>query len=285
MKFSIIGDLHGSSVYLRYIRRKIKKTDALFITGDIAGTLSYRLILKSIVKNRKISREKYAELVYGKYLSEFVKFQKRTASRIFKILSKAKIPIFFTHGNSDSEEVLEFFKKYTERNNLFHYMGNSVEKNNNLIVAGYGYCSPAEYRTPFQTPGEKNNEEIIEDLTLLENQIQKYKKNNHSLIIGLFHEPPKNTKLDFIDWKSTHSGSDLILNHLLNVPYDIIFAGHIHESQNYEIKDNKILVNPGSIINRKWAIVDSDSKTVSLKKIPFILSVKGFIYRTRETFK
>ncbi|OLS32053.1 MAG: 3',5'-cyclic adenosine monophosphate phosphodiesterase CpdA [Candidatus Heimdallarchaeota archaeon AB_125] len=285
MKFSIIGDLHGSLVYLRCIKRKIRKTDALFITGDIAGTLSYRLILKSILKNKKISRENYAELVYGKYLTQFVNFQRKTAKRIFKILSKTKIPVFFTHGNSDSEAMIEFFKKYSEKNTLFHYLGKSTIKHNNLIVAGYGYCSPAEYRTPFQTPGEKSKSEIVEDLSLLENHISKHKKNKNDLIIGLFHEPPKNTKLDFIEWKSTHSGSELIHAHTQDVPYDLILAGHIHESQNYEIQENEILVNPGPLVNRKWAIVDIKNKTVSLKKIPIILSAKGFIYRTRETFK
>ena len=259
--------------------------DALFVTGDIAGTLSYRLILKSIITSRKISREKYAELVYGKYLAKFDGFQKRTAKRIFKILSKTRIPVFFTHGNSDSEAVLEFFKEYAENETLFFYLGNSSVEYKNMLVVGYGYCSPAEYRTPFQTPGEKNKNEIIEDLLLLEKQILESNSNSDNLIIGLFHEPPKNTKLDFIKWKSTHSGSELIQSHIGKVPYDLVFTGHIHESQNYEVNAEQILLNPGSLVNRNWATVDSAERTVTLKKVPLILSIKGSIYRTRETFK
>jgi Icc-related predicted phosphoesterase len=285
VKFSVIGDLHGCAIYLRYLRKKISKTDALFITGDIAGTLSYRLILKSILLNRKISRGKYAELVYGKYLEKFVKFQKKTTKRILRILSKTNTQVFFTHGNSDSDEILEFFKEYSENNTTFHYLGNSTIKHNNLIIAGYGYCSPAEFRTPFQTPGEKSKKEISDDLSLLEKQLLENKKEDKDYIIGLFHEPPKNTQLDFIDWKSSHSGSDLILNHIQKVPYDLILAGHIHESQNYEKQNSRILLNPGPLVDRKWAVVDLSNQTVSLRKIPFILSIKGFIYRTRETFK
>ncbi len=284
MKFSVIGDLHGSIANLRYIKRKIRKTDALFITGDIAGTLSYRLILKSILKSKKISREKYAELVYDKYLVEFTEFQKKSVRRIFKILSKINIPIFYTHGNSDAEEVIVLFKSYSETNPLFYYLGNSICKHKKLIVVGYGFCSPAEYRTPFQTPGEKEKDEISEDLLILETKILKYEKNKDDLLIGLFHEPPKGTKLDYITQKSTHSGSELIEKHIHSIQYDYFFAGHIHESQDYDFRKSVVLVNPGPLVNRKWAIVDIDKKSVSLKKIPILLSMRDFIYRSRETF-
>ncbi len=285
MKISVIGDCHGSNANLHRILRKIRKTDALFITGDIAGTISYRLVLKSILKSKKISREKYTELVYDKYLPQFIEFQRKSTRKIFKILSKASIPVFYTHGNSDSEEVIEIFKEYSESIPQFYYLGDSTVKHENLLVVGYGFCSPAEYRTPFQTPGEKDKEEISKDLSKLENKILKYEKNKTDLLIGLFHEPPKDTKLDYIGWCSIHSGSELIQNHTLKIPYDLIFAGHIHESQNYDIQGETILVNPGPLVNGKWAIVDTDKRTVSLRKIPIVLSIKSLIYRSRETFK
>ncbi|TET80573.1 MAG: hypothetical protein E3J43_02000 [Candidatus Heimdallarchaeota archaeon] len=285
MKISVIGDLHGSNVYLRYILRKIRKTDALFIAGDIAGTISYCLILKSIFKSKKISREKYTELVYDKYLPQFIEFQKKSTRKMFKILSKASIPVFYTHGNSDSEQVIEVFKEYSENSPQFYYLGDSTVKHENLIVVGYGFCSPAEYRTPFQTPGEKDKDEISKDLIKLENKILEYEKNKTDLLIGLFHEPPKDTKLDYIGWSSTHSGSELIQNHTLKIPYDLVFAGHIHESQNCDIQKETILVNPGPLVNGKWAIVDTKKRTVSLRKIPIMLSIRSLIYRSRETFK
>lgn len=285
MKISVIGDLHGSNAYLRHILRKIRKTDALFITGDIAGTISYRLILKSILKSKKISREKYTELVYDKYLPQFIEFQKKSTRRMFKILSKASIPVFYTHGNSDSEEVIEVFKEYSESIPQFYYLGDTTVKHENLLVVGYGFCSPAEYRTPLQTPGEKDKEEISKDLIKLENKIPEYERNKTDLLIGLFHEPPKDTKLDYIARSSIHSGSELIQNHILKIPYDLVFAGHIHESQNYDIQKETILVNPGPLINGKWAIVDTDKRNVSLRTIPIMLSIKSLIYRSRETFK
>ena len=281
MKFSIIGDLHGSTIYLRYLKRKLSKTDAIFITGDIAGTLSYRLILKSIIQSRKISREKYAELVYGKYLTKFAKFQKKTANKILKILSKTKIPIYFTHGNSDSEAVLEFFREYSENSNMFHYLGNSTVKHSNLIIAGYGYCSPAEYRTPFQTPGEKDTEEIIQDLSNIEEEIKKYSRDDDFIKVGLFHEPPFNTNLDYISYKSSHGGSKEISNHIRNSNYQYVISGHIHESPSYMISKESIMINPGSLVNRRWAELKHLERSVKLKRLKIPSSVKGFIYNSR----
>ena len=285
MRFSIIGDLHGSISNLRQIIRKIKKTDALFITGDITGTISYPLILKSILKSKKISREKYTELVYNQYLPQFIKFQIKSAKKIFNLLSRTDIPVFFTHGNSDAKEVRKIFEEYSENNPNFFYLGNSVVSYNNWIVAGYGFCSPAKYRIPFQTPGEKKKTEIIEDLQKIENKIQELIKNKESLLFGIFHEPPKDSKLDYVARKSKHVGSSLTKSHISKIPYNFIFSGHIHESQNYEVHKNTILVNPGSLINRKWAIVYPDKMSVSLKKICIPLSIKGLIYRSREIFK
>lgn len=285
MRFSVIGDLHGSISNLRQIIRKIRKTDALFITGDITGTISYSLVLKSILRSKKISREKYTELVYNQYLPQFIKFQIKSAKKIFNLLSKANIPVFFTHGNSDAREVREIFERYSEDNPLFFYLGNSIIKFKDWIVVGYGYCSPAEYRTPFQTPGEKKKDEIIEDLRQIETKIQELLKYKKNLLFGIFHEPPKDSKLDFVTRKSEHVGSELIRNHISKNPYNFVFSGHIHESQDFEIQKNAIFVNPGPLVNREWAIVYPDRMSVSLKKIRIPLSIKGLIYRSREIFK
>ncbi|MFW9851398.1 MAG: metallophosphoesterase [Candidatus Thorarchaeota archaeon] len=285
MRFSIIGDLHGSISNLRQIIRKIQKTDALFITGDITGTISYYLVLKSILKSKKISRERYTELVYNQYLPQFIKFQVKSAKKIFNLLSKARIPVFFTHGNSDAKEVREAFEEYSENNSNFFYLGNSIIRYKDWIIVGYGFCSPAEYRTPFQTPGEKKKKEIEEDLKKLEIKIQEMLNDGEKFLFGIFHEPPKDSKLDYVARKLNHVGSELIKNHVSRIPYNFIFSGHVHESQNYEIQENTIFVNPGSLVNREWAIVYPDETSVSLKKILIPLSIKGLIYRSRDIFK
>ncbi|MCE7741489.1 MAG: hypothetical protein GOP50_03435 [Candidatus Heimdallarchaeota archaeon] len=285
MKYAILGDLHGCINNLKRIRKKLKQCEAIFITGDITGTISYPLVFKSVLKSGKVSRERYTELVYSDYLDSFATFQIRNAKKILKILEKLDKPVFFTHGNSETGRVREYFEKIAEeRSNLF-YLGNSIETYKNLIVIGYGFCSPADYRTPLQTPGEKEIEEIEVDLTSLEKQFNALQHKEEDSIIGIFHEPPHNTKLDYIPNKSTHGGSNTIKDHISRIPYDFVFTGHIHESQNFEKLNSTLAINPGALVNRNYAIVNLEDSKVSFKKIHFPLSIKGLIYHTRTVFE
>ncbi len=284
MNIAVIGDIHGSIANLKRIIQQSKKAQIIFITGDITGTISYPLVVKSILKSKRISREKYAELVYNDYLPEFIKYQLKSAEKIIKILLKIDKPIFFTHGNSDVIEARDFFTQISKEHENLHYIGNSVQIYEKWLVSGYGYCSPAKYRTPFETPGEKEEKEIIKDLAGLEKEILNYSESNDYTLVGLFHEPPLNSKLDFISNKS-HVGSELILNHISKIPYDYVFSGHIHESQNYEKTKNRILINPGPLVNGEWASLDIDKKKVQLNQLKLNFTLKGFAYKTRDIFK
>ena len=253
----------------------------IFIAGDIIDTLSYPLILKSIIKNKKVSRELYANEVYGKYHKEFAKFQKSSAKRFFKIISGIKNPIFFTHGNSEVAEVRELYSKESEKYSNIFYIGNSIKVYNKWVISGYGFCSPVSYRTSFQTPGERSSKEIINDLSGLEEEIKKYPREEGYTSVGLFHEPPFNTTLDYIPHKSSHGGSKEVRDHIRKVNYNYVFSGHIHESSGFEYSEESIMINPGSLVNRRWALLEHPEGRVSLKRIKIPLSVKGFIYNSR----
>ena len=285
MKYAIFGDLHGSIINLKRIRRKLKQCQAIFITGDITGTISYPLVIRSILISKKISRERYTELVYTKYLEKFTRFQIRTAKRIFRILEKLEKPVFFTHGNSDTEDVRGFFEEIAKKKANLFYIGNQITIFGKLRVIGYGFCSPAEYRTPLQTPGEKEENIIISDLKLLEQQALSNPITEDQFTIGLFHESPKNTKLDYIPRKSSHGGSVPIKTHISNVPYDFVFTGHIHESQNQDVINDAVVINPGALVDRRYVILNLKDNKVLFKRLIIPLSLKEFIYRTRSVFK
>ena len=285
MRYAILGDLHGCIINLKRIRRELKKCNLIFITGDITGTISYPLIIKSILRSKIISRERYTQLVYSKYLEKFTKFQIRTAKKIFRILERLDRPVFFTHGNSDTEETRKFFEIITKDNPKLIYVGNKIQSFENLRVVGYGFCSPAEYRTPLQTPGEKEESVIISDLELLEQQFVNNPTTTNQIIIGLFHEPPKDTKLDYISRKSSHGGSSLIKNHISKIPYNLVFTGHIHESQNQDKINNTLVINPGALVDRRYAILSFETKKVSFRRLSIPLSAKEYIYRTRSVFE
>ena len=285
MRFAILGDLHGCVSDLKRIKSKIMKCQALFITGDIAGTISYRLILKSIIKSGRISREKYIELVYGQYLHQFTEFQIKTADKIFEILLEVNIPVFLTHGNSDTKGVREHLKLLADENPSIFYIGNSVVEYANWVVVGYGFCSPANYRMPFQTPGEKKMDDIREDLSKLEIIIKDFETKDNHILLGLFHEPPKDSNLDYIPNQSAHGGSELISEHISKIHYNYVFAGHVHESQNYEYTNNQFLLNPGALVEGKWAIIDIKTSEVELCKSLRRLSFGNLIYKIRHIFK
>jgi Icc-related predicted phosphoesterase len=170
---AVIGDIHGASNYLSRLVPKIKQSKALFVTGDITGTVSFSLIIKSMLETKTISREKYTDLVYGKYREKFVKFQKKSAAKFLKLVLKLDYPVFFTHGNSETEDVREFFTSQSRDNDNLYYLGNSVVKYDEWLITGYGYCSPAVYRKALQTPGEKEDTEIIKELHTLEAKLLK----------------------------------------------------------------------------------------------------------------
>ena len=173
----------------------------------------------------------------------------------------------------------------SEKSDNIFYLGNSICIYDKWVVSGYGFCSPASYRTSFQTPGEKDKDEIIQDLSGLEEKIKKYPKEDGYIRMGLFHEPPLNTSLDYIPHNSSHGGSREISTHILKSSYDYIIAGHIHESPSYEISKDSIMINPGSLVNRRWASLEHPERKVKLNQIKIPLSLKGLIYNSRPYYE
>lgn len=285
MTITVIGDIHGSLNNLSRLIPKIKQAKALFVTGDITGTVSYSLIIKSIFETKTISREKYTDLVYGKYREKFVKFQIKSAAKFIKLVQKLDYPVFFTHGNSETEEVREFFTTQSKDNDNLYYLDNTVVKHDEWIITGYGYCSPAVYRKALQTPGEKEDTEIIKELHTLEAKLLNINSDNNFTKFAIFHEPPFNTKADYLPFLKIHGGSKNILSHIDRAKYDYVFAGHIHESQGYGIREGSLIMNPGALVNAQWATLKLKEKTVQCNKLVSLFNLKSFIYNTRNHFQ
>lgn len=282
VRFGLIGDIHGNLKHLQQTIKKLEKhkIDALFVTGDIAGTVHYPLIINSILKYKTISREKYVDLVYGEAYHRFTEFQQSTVESALSMLSRKAFKVFFTHGNSETKEARELMNTLASENDNLFYLGNDVVELENIQVVGYGYCMPAEYRQSFKTPGEKKIEEIEKDLQQLESRIS----HNDKLLIGLFHEPPNNVKVDYIPQKKVYGGNPIINKHIAKVKYRYFFSGHIHESQGYAKVGDTIVVNPGALVESEWAVVDETSQKIHFFKKKFNPSVLNFIYKTRKLF-
>ncbi len=285
MKFAVLGDIHGNLKNLKKIRDELKLVDAIFVTGDIAGTISLKHIIKSIIHSKKISRNAYAELVYTKYREEFTNYQLKTTKKTLDFFIDIQKPVFVTHGNVELPEVREMLKNYSVDHPLFYYLGNKIIEYNGLIIVGYGYCTPATYREPLQTPGEKTITEIKADLITLSEEIRKTRKGGEKRLIGLFHEPPKGTNLDYIEKEDLHGGSQIHLEHISQIKYDYVFVGHIHESPGLIKKNSAVWLNPGPMVSGNWAKIELNSNTIEFFEIKRLISIKKWIYTLREIFK
>ena len=279
MKIAIIGDIHGSHRSLKRIIKDLKAVDMIFITGDIGGTVSVKLLLKSIVKTKKISREAYAKLVFSDFLSDFTKYQLKTAKKIVRHLLTLGVPIFITHGNADVIGIHDYLAQMDKEYDLVSYVGNSTTIYNNIAVVGYGYCMPSAFYSFAEFPGIKERKDIEQDLAKLSESLGPAK-----IVFGLFHEPPLDTQLDFIPNKNIHVGSDLLRDHILELSYSYVFCGHIHESQGTQFLNDSLLLNPGPLVNGKWAILNTENNQVELKHNQAFFSIKNLIYMIRRFF-
>ncbi|MHA1304893.1 MAG: metallophosphoesterase family protein [Candidatus Heimdallarchaeaceae archaeon] len=283
MRVAVLADIHGSLRQLKRIKSKLEQVDLIFIAGDIAGTTSLRLIWKSILRSKRISKKEYMKLVFGDHYSSFAEFQLKTTSKIIDFLLKLDKPCFITHGNADTPEVIGFLKEIDAKNENFHYVENGIKRFHTYFVVGYGYCQPTEYNA-VQTPGTKSLDEIAEDLEKFKGELSLFEKEEKYTLIGLFHEPPYDTKLDYIPNKNLHGGNKLIAEHISEIGYDYFFCGHVHESQGVELYNKTLIVNPGPMVNGQWAIVDLEKKEAKKEQFQPLFSMNNFIYKLRDIF-
>lgn len=82
-------------------------------------------------------------------------------------------------------------------------------------LAGLGYSNP----TPFNTPGEFTEEQIVEELAAFEGK---------SPLAFIVHFPPHGTALDQVRF-GMHAGSKTLRKWVERVQPRYLFCGHIHE--------------------------------------------------------
>ncbi len=285
VSIAVIGDIHGNIKALKRILPQLKQVDIIFITGDIPATTSPKHIFLSILSTGKVSRANYGKLVYSKYLKDFTSYQINSSIKIFDLLLSIKRPIIFTHGNCEVDEVRELFKEYSKMHTYLFYIEKDVINFQSFVITGYGYCQPATYRN-FSTPGEKSLDDLQYDLNELEKKFQLVDTTD-KITVCLLHEPPSDSSLDYIDFKKFNGGNSIIRTHLEKNRYDLCFAGHIHESQNYEKHSSSLWLNPGSLVTGKWALLDfknHHNTEIQLKNNPPLFSFTRVIYTIRRLF-
>ncbi|MAG45251.1 MAG: hypothetical protein CMH63_00570 [Nanoarchaeota archaeon] len=137
-----------------------------------------------------------------------------------------KIPMLIIPGNHETNSDLNKALKKTK--NILNLHKKSYELNNYLF---FGY-------------GLRGFEEINKDLEIIIPQFKKTVK-DHQVIL-MTHQPPYNTKLDYLK-DIGHQGNKSIRKFIRIIKPILAISGHLHENENKKDKiySTKIL-NPGT---------------------------------------
>lgn len=120
-----------------------------------------------------------------------------------------------------------------------------------------------------KTPNEISEEEIIQNLSLVMDEEDGYWDD----LVMIIHNPPYNTKLDKLS-SGIHVGSKLIRKVIEDIKPLVVVSGHIHEAYAIDAIGDTVLINPGSLAEGRYAILEIESKG---KKFEIKAELKKFV--------
>ncbi|WP_296028306.1 metallophosphoesterase [uncultured Treponema sp.] len=173
------------------------------------------------------------------FAGDFAKFgNEETGLPALEKLCSKHDTIFSVIGNCDNPSFIE----ETEKHDI------SVEKQlvmyEGLAFAGSGGGS----KFTGTTPNEKSEEELMADFKIITEQGEQEWNN----LIAVSHNPPKNTDCDKISG-GVHVGSDLFTQFIEQYKPLAVVTGHIHESAGICKVGATTVINPGALLEGKYA--------------------------------
>lgn len=173
------------------------------------------------------------------FAGDFAKFgNEETGLPALEKLCSKHDTIFSVIGNCDNPSFIE----ETEKHDI------SVEKQlvmyEGLAFAGSGGGS----KFTGTTPNEKSEEELMADFKIITEQGEQEWSN----LIAVSHNPPKNTDCDKISG-GVHVGSELFTQFIEQYKPLAVVTGHIHESAGICKVGATTVINPGALLEGKYA--------------------------------
>ncbi len=178
--------------------------------ADIHGDVD---AISKLAKSMSVKDFDYVFLL-GDYSRGFKDPAENKADIIFILETLKDFKVYAIPGNCDQKESVEMFKKKGVN------LHNTVLETPEADIIGLGGSNP----TPFKTPFELSEEEILKSLNGMHEQIQKGRKT-----ILICHAPPHNTLCDMIN-QQTHVGSTAVRKFIEEKQPDLVLCSHIHES-------------------------------------------------------
>ena len=174
------------------------------------------------------------------FAGDFTRFEaKETARPVLNTLVKKHDSLFCILGNCDEKDFIN------ELENLDVSVQGDLVFRDGLAFAGSG----GGLRFTGVTPFERTEEELIGDLNIIK------EKDSCDNLILLIHHPPYNTKLDTING-DVHVGSKAVRTFIEEHQPLAVISGHIHESFAVDTLGRTVLINPGSLAEGRYGILE-----------------------------
>ncbi len=262
MKILAISDWHAKENVLSDLARAIKNfsLDAIVFTGDI---LQWKAKCSewanARAENRLPDRDKPE-------IKEEIEKNTQLYHIFYEMVREVDLPFFTIPGNVDSpldqyikigwEEMKIERSEIHRKNSKLHLVHSSFfALDKRFIVAGFG----GEI-----TQQEKEDYFVLQFPRWEVEYGLNFLSNTSSPIILLSHTPPVGI-LDSDDGK--HKGCEVVSDLIHKYRPKWVFCGHAHGARGKEIVGDSIAVNPGSLKNGFYALVDTDKEKVELKTL------------------
>ncbi|MBQ0039393.1 MAG: metallophosphoesterase family protein [Treponema sp.] len=206
------------------------------VISDIHGNL------ENLEKLAPMSKEADGIIFAG----DFTEFDnEKSGIPALKALCKMHETIFAVRGNCDYPSLEEEFEASDiscERQLVMH---------EGLAFAG----SHGGSKFTGTTPNERTEEDLQSDFNIITEEGSQEWDN----LIAVMHNPPKNTDCDKIPG-NIHVGSELSTKFIEEYKPLAVVTGHIHESAAICKVGNTTIINPGAVLEGKYAWLEVSKK-------------------------
>ncbi|WP_296667778.1 MULTISPECIES: metallophosphoesterase family protein [unclassified Treponema] len=210
----------------------------ILIISDVHGNVENIEKLSEQAKN--------ADLVF--FGGDFAKFNcPETGKPALEALLKNSGSIFAVLGNCDEPDFI------SEIEDADICVQKSMVFKDGLVIAGSGGGSKFSGDTPF----ERTEDELVQDFDVIKNSLSQIADDDGkcSSLVLIMHNPPKDTKTDVIPG-GIHVGSQKLREFIENVQPVLVVTGHIHESAGIDKIGESTVINPGALMEGKYALAE-----------------------------
>lgn len=183
------------------------------------------------------------------FAGDFAKFNHaETGKPALEALAKKHDTIFSVLGNCDEPS----FGKEIEAADISCEA--TIAWHEGVAICGSGGGS----KFTGTTPNERTDEELASDFDVVlnaGNASENGTAGNWGNLIAIMHNPPKDTECDKIP-NGVHVGSPLLRKFIEEAKPLAVVTGHIHESAGIDKIGETTVINPGSLAEGKYGILE-----------------------------